>query len=126
NLNWPDPVGPHAFDGFVDQARDGGGFGGAARELGDGADHLELVRNLVELATTDADQVRLDLAGDAEDWHVAAVGGRECRGRIQQAGARHDETDTGAPSYAGVAIGHVGGGLFVAWVKNPELSGGHG
>jgi hypothetical protein len=76
--------------------------------------------DLVEQTAAEIDQVGLDLAGDAEDGRVAGVGGGEGGGGVEEAGAGDDEAGADAAGGAGVAVGHVGGGLLVAGVEDAD------
>ena len=91
---------------------------GAFALFGYRPDHFELVRNFVEESATDADHVRLDLPGDAEDRGVGRVGGRKRGGGIQQARTRHDQTCTDLSGGTRITIGHVGRGLLMASVDD--------
>ncbi len=96
------------------------GVDGAGGVLGDGADHLELARDLVEETAADFDQVGADLTGQAEHGRVGGVGGRE-RGRgVEEPGTGDDEADPLTTGDAGIAIGHVGSCLLVAGVDDAD------
>ena len=74
----------------------------------------------MEVALVLAEQGQL--AGGADDQERDGVGPRpgERRDGIGQAGAGGDERDAGATGDTGIAVGHVGGALFVAGRKADE------
>ncbi len=74
----------------------------------------------MKLATTEADQVGLDLAGYAKHRAVAGIGGGECCRSVEQSGSRHHEAGAKATSYPGIAIGHIGSGLLVSRMEHPN------
>ncbi len=63
----PRPCGPHLTDGLEDYGRHLFGPAGAARPLGDRAQHVQLVRDLVEHPEAGVDVLGVHLAGDAQD-----------------------------------------------------------
>ena len=92
----------------------------AADVLGDGTDGVLLVVDLVEHAAVHADEVALDLAADDEDGRRRGVGGAESGGGVEQAGSGNHQGGADFAAGAGVAVGHVGGGLLVAGGDEPD------
>ena len=120
DLHGTGPAGLELAECLVDGL--GGFLGGhdAADVLGDGADGVLLVVDLVEHATVHADEVALDLAADDEDGRGRGVGGAESGGCVEQAGSGDHEGGADLSAGAGVAVGHVGGGLLVAGGDEPD------
>ena len=61
-----------------------------------------------------SDVVARDLPGDGEDGRGAGVSGGQAAGGVVPPGAGDYEDDSGLAGDAGIAVGHVGGGLLVA------------
>jgi hypothetical protein len=95
-------------------ARDGVGFEHPLGPLGDGADHVELVVDVVEQAEVLADAPAVDLAGQKEDRGGAGIGGGQAGGRVVHPDAGDDHRHPRAPRGTGVAVGHVRRALLVA------------
>ena len=113
-------AGAQLAEGLVHDQRHLVGAGGAGVPLGDVAQHAQLVVDLVQHPAADIDQVRIDLAGDAQDRGVDGVGGGEGTGGVKHARSGDDDEGALASGGAGVAIGHVAGGLLVAGVQDAD------
>ncbi len=87
---------------------DGDGVGG------DRAEHAELVLGLVDEAASGAEVCAVDLSGDVEDGGAGAEGFDEGAGGVAGAGAGAGEGAAEVAGGAGVAVGGVDGGGFVA------------
>ena len=61
-----------------------------------------------------SDVVARDLPGDGEDGRGAGVSGGQAAGGVVHPGTGDYEDDSGLARDAGIAVGHVGGGLLVA------------
>ena len=97
---------------------DGGGdlrdLEDALAPLGDGADDVELVVDLMEDADVLPQHVPVDLSGDEQDGRGGGVGGAQAGGCVEQAGTGDDEGRANVAGRPGVAVRHVGGGGLVA------------
>ena len=114
------PAGHHAGEQVGHHRARRGGMVDALSGPGQAAQRRQLVGQLVQLAASPSDQVRHDVAGDAEDGRVAGVGGAERRARVQQPRARHHRIGAGTPGRLGIAVGHVACALFVSGMDEPE------
>ena len=94
-------------------ARDEAGAGGGGHDAG-------LILELVKIALVLAEQGQLAGGADDQERDGIGPGSGERRDGIGQAGAGGDEGDAGAAGGAGIAVGHVGGALFVASGKADE------
>ena len=120
DLDRPLAATPHRGEGPLHQTRDFRRRGGTLGLLRHGADHAQLVRNLVQKPATELDEVGLDLPRHAQDRGIAGVGGRE-RGRgIEESRTGDDHAGADFAGGARVAIGHVRGGLLVAGVDDAD------
>src|SRR5579884_590112 len=72
------------------------------------------MRNLVENAAAEPDEVGVDLPCEAKYRRRAGVGGREARRGIEKPRAGDDQADSDPPGRSGVSVGHVGSRLLVA------------
>ena len=116
----PRPPGAKLAEGFVDQSRNRSGGDRPSGVLRDGAEQPKLIRDLVQRAPADVDQVGTDLARHAQHRRVAGVGSRQaCRG-VQDTGTGDHGADPLAAADARVAVGHVGGRLLVAGMDYPD------
>ena len=104
----------------MDGGRDFGGVENAVRPLGDRLDGVELVVDFVEHTSVHADEVALYLSGDYQDGGRGGVGSADGGAGVLEAGARDDEGGSDAASGAGVAVCHVGCGLFVSGVYESD------
>ena len=104
----------HFEEGPPHRGGDGVGLEHALGPLGDGADQVELVVDVVEQAEVLADAVPVDLAGQKEHRGGAGIGGGQAGGRVVDPDTGDDHGHPGASRGAGVAVGHVGGALLVA------------
>ena len=107
------PAGRHLRERLGDQAR------GVLRRLdprgpfGQPLHDPELVRDLVQEADAAADVAGRDLAGEAEHRRARAIGGRERRGRVEEARPRHHAIGARPAARRGIAIRHVARRLLV-------------
>ena len=102
------------------------GFGGVLDPVGvfeQASQGGELVGQFVQHAAQAADHRAGHLAGETEDGRVHPPGGGQRRGGVQHAGAGHDGIGGGAAGRAGIAEGHVSGGLLVAGVDQAHAVG---
>ena len=104
----------HFEEGLAHRGGDGLGLEDPLGPLGDGADHVELVVDVVEQAEVLADAVPVDLAGQKEDRGGAGIGGGQAGGRVVDPDTGDDHGHPRATRGAGVAVGHVRRPLLVA------------
>ena len=123
DLHGARPAGLELVERFVNGLRRFLGGHDAADVLGYGADGVLLVVDLMEHPAIHADEVTLDLTADDEDGRRRGVGGAQSRRCVQQARPRHHQRRAHLSAGAGVAVGHVGGGLLVA--RGDEADAGH-
>ena len=93
----------------------------AAAPLGDGADALELVVDLVQHADVLADLRLRDLTRQHEHRRGAGVRGAEAGGRVEQARPRHHEGGADPAARARVAVRHVRGRLLVPGLDEADV-----
>ena len=114
NRHRPHASAPQLTERF---GHDGARFGRMVDALGpfrQATQQSKLVRQLMELAAPLADQVGLDVAGDAQHRRRGTVGGAQCGAGIEHTGSWHDGAHADAAGRLGVAIRHVTGALLVA------------
>ncbi len=83
----------------------------------------ELVGQFVQLAAAAADHHAGHLAGQTQHRRIDAPGGGECRGGVEHAWTGHHGVGGGTAGRAGIAKGHVGGGLLMARVDQAQAVG---
>ena len=83
----------------------------------------ELVRQFVQRTAQPADHRARHLAGEAQDRRVQPPGGGERRAGVQHARSRHHRIGRRPPRGAGIAERHVGSGLFMPCVDQPQTVG---
>ena len=79
-----------------------------------------LVRHLVQDAAPAAEVRRRDLTGEAEHAAAAGVCRRQAGAGVEHAWAGDDRAHPDPAGGAGVAVGHVAGGLLVAGVDDAD------
>ena len=102
-------------EGAIEHLRQFAGLGNAMRKQRDLLHHAALIGQFVQMAKTLAQRVGRVDAGNHQ--HRNGIGARlpHCGDGVGQARAGDHEGNAGFAGYAGVAIGHEAGALFVAW-----------
>ena len=92
----------------------------SVRPLGDRFDSVNLVVDLVEHATVDADQLFLNLACHHKHRGGGRISCPDPSAGVLEARPWHNERSADAPARAGVTVGHVGRSLLVPSVYEPD------
>ena len=95
----------------------------AGRPFGQALHDAELVGDVVQVAGVAVDVGQRHLAGDRQHGRVVAVGLRQRRGGVEEAGARHHAIGGRLAGGHGRAERQVGGPLLVAGVDGPDAVG---
>ena len=88
--------------------------------LGNGADAVLLVVDLVQHSPVHADHVALHLPRHHQYRRGCGVGGADAGSRVEQSRPRHHQRRANAASGAGITVGHVGGCLLVPGGDEPD------
>ena len=115
------PIREHFAQGHCQQPLGFLGAGDTGGPFGQGTDDRHLVGDFVEHPVAPANLVRMNLAGEGQDFGVAAVGGGEGGGGVEQPRPGHDVIDTHPVARQGIAQGHIGRALLVAAMDHPEF-----
>ena len=105
----------------MDGARDRGDIIDPLAPLGDGADDLYLVVNLMQGTPVTPDIKTLDLPGEEQDRRGSGIGRAQRGAGVLDAWPRHDERDAWLPSHARVAIGHICRGLLMPYGYETDI-----
>ena len=75
----------------------------------------------MELPASLADEVRLNIPGQAQHRRGGAIGGAQCGSGVQNAGSGHHREHADAAGGLGISVGHVAGALLVARSDKSQL-----
>ena len=119
-LDRPGPPGLQMVKSLVHHVGHLGRVQNALGPLGNGADAVLLVVDLVQHSTVHAYHVALHLPRHHQYRGGCGVGGADAGSRVQQSRPRHHQRRADAAAGSGITVGHVGGCLLVPGGDEPD------